>query len=805
MATTLMGRAAMPAPGSNRAPKTFDGSEDNIVEFLELFENCADDAQLPDKEKYTRNHSAVPIKTDTELRAYQRVFQAITHYLIKEKAITEDEQDHYYRFSLHENTRQMLEQQLTTTRPDHPRSKAYKWTDPRGGALDVLTRKVIFPTTPSDPPSSSNIDDLLLHIKSLTVRDQEYAATYAKIQAMNPMTADLLQKLFISANIMATSTVNTPCMFCKDPIHIHRTWQCPIAQEHLRLKKISLSSEGYWRWPNGDRISSHPQGIRLVIDQAEACISATPGTTTQAQVQSFVLTVDPIKSPIAITSSFIEEIPDDSANTFVAQTARKASLSVSAPTGSPTPSTSVQPSEKKAPQYQYQSKIEDTKAAQAIFDKMLDTSITITQRELLTVSSDLRKHFVDGCKINRIPVYSANIVPMESEQTATTLLTQSTTLHTASIRELDVKIQGKHAEIGIYDPGAELVCISDVAARELGLPFSTNMQLSMTDANGGSKATFGIIENLELVIGGMSIYVHAWIIKDAPYRLLLGRPFQLAARADTKDIGDMLVMQDLLRPAYRLHMPMRPYVARARTSGPSCNLLLMQMITGAALTATSLSMFAGTQTVPTPLVASSIKSSLIPELPTPALTSVKSPFADHYFREIYDFASAALGLKYKPVNRKVRPVPTTMPEEAVPKRRFPEDPEFLTEEELKLSFQILKNNEEALAWDDSEQGTFWEDYFEPVVIPTVEHEPWAQKGIPIPPGLQEQVIQFIKKKIASGVYEPSSSSYHSRWFCVPKKDGKFRIVHDLQPLNTVTIKDAGLPLNIEPYVEHCAG
>ncbi|KIJ24849.1 hypothetical protein M422DRAFT_274269 [Sphaerobolus stellatus SS14] len=180
MTTLATECAAMPAPGSNRAPKTFDGSEDDIADFLELFENCADDAQLPDTEKvafifrylsrgqrdvfktfegyaeldwavfkaaieeafegafkekkytrqsliqYTRNHSAVPIKTDTELRAYQRGFQAITHYLIKEQTITEDERDHYYWFSLHENTQRTLEQQLTTTRPDHPRSKAYK-------------------------------------------------------------------------------------------------------------------------------------------------------------------------------------------------------------------------------------------------------------------------------------------------------------------------------------------------------------------------------------------------------------------------------------------------------------------------------------------------------------------------------------------------------------------------------------------------------------------------------------------------------------------------------------------------------
>ncbi|KIJ51960.1 hypothetical protein M422DRAFT_99575, partial [Sphaerobolus stellatus SS14] len=103
----------------------------------------------------------------------------------------------------------------------------------------------------------------------------------------------------------------------------------------------------------------------------------------------------------------------------------------------------------------------------------------------------------------------------------------STPLHTAAIMELDIKIQGKYSEVGIYDSGAELVCISETAAKEMGLPFSCDLQLNMRDANGGEKTTFGIIENLELVIGGISVYVHAWIIRNAPYRLLLGRPFQI--------------------------------------------------------------------------------------------------------------------------------------------------------------------------------------------------------------------------------------------------------------------------------------
>ncbi|KIJ32638.1 hypothetical protein M422DRAFT_265520 [Sphaerobolus stellatus SS14] len=254
MTTLLTGKAAMPAPGSSRAPKTFDGSEENIAEFLEIFENCAYGVQLPDAEKvcfifrylsrsqkdvfktfngyddldwkefkvaieeafegafkekkytpqsliqFTRNNTTLPIKTDAELRAYQRGFQTITHYILKEQIITEDDCDHYYWFGFHEDTCQILEQHLTTTIPDHPRNNAYKAADvfkagnyvfdidkfnknppegfappeteskPQGGPLNVITRTVTLPATPSTPPSSSNVDDLFLRMKSLTIR-----------------------------------------------------------------------------------------------------------------------------------------------------------------------------------------------------------------------------------------------------------------------------------------------------------------------------------------------------------------------------------------------------------------------------------------------------------------------------------------------------------------------------------------------------------------------------------------------------------------------------------------------------------
>jgi hypothetical protein len=135
-----------------------------------------------------------------------------------------------------------------------------------------------------------------------------------------------------------------------------------------------------------------------------------------------------------------------------------------------------------------------------------------------------------------------------------------------------------------------------------------------------------------------------------------------------------------------------------------------------------------------------------------------------------------------------------------------QDPDFWTPEEKKLILEIMMFMNEAFAWNDLEKGRFDPEMFPPVRMPVVEHTPWVLKNIPIPPGIFDQVCAEIKRKIDSGTYEPSNSSYRSRWFCVIKKDGKsLRIVHSLEPLNAVTIAHSGLPPATEALADRYAG
>jgi len=198
------------------------------------------------------------------------------------------------------------------------------------------------------------------------------------------------------------------------------------------------------------------------------------------------------------------------------------------------------------------------------------------------------------------------------------------------------------------------------------------------------------------------------------------------------------------------------------------------------------------------------------------------------------------GKKYKPVAIKVRPVETELPSRFRITRNIKGDPlrdmpalspqpppytptgryteerkavidrahpgDFLLPAERDLMHHFMSVQDLGFAWCDQERGHFREDFFPPIEIPTIPHKPWTQRNIPIPPGIYEEVCRIIRNKIDAGVYEPSNSSYRSRWFCVVKKDGKsLRIVHSLEPLNRVTIKHAGVTPFTDQIGEHFAG
>ena len=238
------------------------------------------------------------------------------------------------------------------------------------------------------------------------------------------------------------------------------------------------------------------------------------------------------------------------------------------------------------------------------------------------------------------------------------------------------------------------------------------------------------------------------------------------------------------------------------------------------------------QTMGNPIYEDSDRAVLSQYLDTVALpVEVDSQMSNDGARSVY---------KYKPVALKTRPVVQELPAKFriqrviigdpladmpklspnppnfVPTGRYTQERmekiekvhsgEFLLQEERKLMHHFMMEQDLGFAWDDSERGRFREDFFPPVDIPVIPHKPWVLKNIPIPPGLYQKVCDVIRTKMSAGVYEPSNSSYRSRWFCVLKKDGvNLRLVHSLEPLNKVTIAHSGVPPATETLAAQFAG
>ena len=198
-----------------------------------------------------------------------------------------------------------------------------------------------------------------------------------------------------------------------------------------------------------------------------------------------------------------------------------------------------------------------------------------------------------------------------------------------------------------------------------------------------------------------------------------------------------------------------------------------------------------------------------------------------------------LAAKYKTVDKKIRPVNHAMPQDVNPPLQRPalsrdpyqtpltmRPPEFtptsritherleminfgpsgwLTEEELKLLKHVIVLRQNSVAFCEEERGLLRHSYRQPYKIPVIAHKPWQKKPIPIPKPIMDDFVELLRKRINSGLYKQSTSSYSSPIFCVKKSNGKLRIVHDLQVLNRVTIKDAGLPPNIGEFVDSFSG
>lgn len=99
-------------------------------------------------------------------------------------------------------------------------------------------------------------------------------------------------------------------------------------------------------------------------------------------------------------------------------------------------------------------------------------------------------------------------------------------------------VLGKVVVAGVLDEGSEIVVVRKDLWEDLGFEVNRARLMLMQAANGLKEAMEGSAEFLELEVGGIKTWANTFIVPNAPFCLLLGRPWQqsvLMAKTEHED------------------------------------------------------------------------------------------------------------------------------------------------------------------------------------------------------------------------------------------------------------------------------
>ena len=95
-----------------------------------------------------------------------------------------------------------------------------------------------------------------------------------------------------------------------------------------------------------------------------------------------------------------------------------------------------------------------------------------------------------------------------------------------SLRVIYPKVNGSDFEIeGLLDPGSQIISMSKRVAIGCGLSWDPEVVINMMSANGELNPTCGLARNVPVLIGDFTVYFQIHILNEAPYDMLIGRPF----------------------------------------------------------------------------------------------------------------------------------------------------------------------------------------------------------------------------------------------------------------------------------------
>jgi hypothetical protein len=99
------------------------------------------------------------------------------------------------------------------------------------------------------------------------------------------------------------------------------------------------------------------------------------------------------------------------------------------------------------------------------------------------------------------------------------------------LRTIPLELDGKLTVEAIFDEGSQVIGIRQDIWEKLGLPLLTNHKMNMESAHATKEMTLGMLRDIPVRAGPCTFYLQVQVFKNAPYEMLLGRPFHTLTEA----------------------------------------------------------------------------------------------------------------------------------------------------------------------------------------------------------------------------------------------------------------------------------
>jgi len=228
---------------------------------------------------------------------------------------------------------------------------------------------------------------------------------------------------------------------------------------------------------------------------------------------------------------------------------------------------------KPEPAYRTMPPVHDPAIAANVFTRSMEAPITITQRELLSISPEVRSQVREATTTKRVPtdpqaapakLYAiADDEEIVEENSTSAFAFRHATQHTppigatiipdtieayykslgpgqkpdidrltvamesTAIRSLFALVSNSQKIECTVDPGCQIIAMAEAECHSLGLAYDPRIRLNMESANGTCDWSLGLARNVPFRIGDITLYFQVHIINSPSYDILLGRPFDV--------------------------------------------------------------------------------------------------------------------------------------------------------------------------------------------------------------------------------------------------------------------------------------